>query len=279
MADLPAFKARPEWIGPVLALIKENEGNYSSLQHEVAAWWRAQSGRSKPPSIRNSLRAVFGPTLRHLRLIRGDGERMTVTHLGTRLLAARGEGEPAFKKEFAAQLVRLDAESWVKVLPYVEGRGRRVPAEQILEYFQTSYPEIHVDRQKVNKYLNYFAYVGLIDISDTHVDLRIRQYQAAKTGAWAPRPSDSEFAQAVEDTYDHLSRGRAYVPIPLVRDAVCRQFGIWDEEFDEMLANIPKETDRRIIQLTAPMARAAGGLHIGDTYVYYVAVHRKAKTG
>lgn len=276
MAELPAFKARPESVGPILDLIKKNEGNYRALVDEIARWWRTRSTRTEPPSTRNSLRAVFGPTLRHLQLIRGAGEQIIVSHLGDRLLAAQCEGEAAIKKEFAAQLIRHDRESWVDLLQYLESRGSPIAIQELVEYLRTSYPSEHVDQQKVSKYLNYFAYVGLIRLSSTEVNLRLKQFHAARDQAWAPLPSAAEFANAVDSAYSHLSRGSAYVPIPHVRDAVCGQFGIWDEDFDRMLIELPKETDLRIIQLTAPMARARGGLRIGGAYVYYMAVHRKA---
>ena len=150
-----------------------------------------------------------------------------------------------------------------------------MPINELVEYLSASHPSIPLDRQKVTKYLNYLAYVGLVTLSSTTVHVRLKQFLAAQHEAWAPLPSSSAFAKALEDAYHRLSKGTAYVPIPLVRDAVCQRFGIWDEEFDRMLIELPKETDGRIIQLTAPMARAPGGLRFGSTYVYYIAVHTK----
>jgi hypothetical protein len=277
MAELPSFKARPEWVGPVLALFREHAGHYSALEEAIAHWWQNQSARTRPPHVRNSLRAVFGPTLRHLSLITGAGENITVTHQGDRLLTAQAGGEAQFKKQFAAHVTRLDHESWIRVLPYLNTAQTPPTLSQLVEHIRESYPSIpHIDTQKLTKYLNYFAFTGLVQFSGPYVNLRIKQYEAARTGAWTPLPPPARFVHAVERAYDRLSAGNIYVPIPLLRDAVCRELGIWDDEFDTMLLEMPKETHSHIVQLSAPMARARGGLRIGGAYVYYIAVHRKA---
>ena len=274
MGSLPALKARPEWTGPVLEMIDDRRGSYRDAEAAIVEWWHAQSARSRPPSTRNSLRAVFGPTLRHLHLVRGEGGRIQLTSLGVKLLEDQRRGEANYKKSLAQILVRLDATEWISLLPRLLESPEGMEIDEVAEYARATAPGA-VDRQKVTKYVRFFIYAGVLAQAAGRLTIRPAQYEAARTGAWQPLPDRETFLSTLKLVYDRISARRVFVPIPEVRDAVCGDLGIWDDEFDDMLRTIPKETPRSVIQLTAPMKREVGGLRIGQVYVYYIAVHEK----
>ena len=99
---IPSLKARPEWIPRALQCIQEHTGNFGDMENCIVSHWRNTSQRTKPPSSRNALRAVFGPTLRHLQLIMGEGDEIKLMSKGKKLLKAyERQGEAGFKRILA----------------------------------------------------------------------------------------------------------------------------------------------------------------------------------
>ena len=96
--EIPSLKAKAELILGVLERIRDNLGNYKKMEEEIASFWQGKSPRIKSPTVRNSLRAVFGPSLRHLQLIRGEGNEIMLMAPGKELLRVyERDGEIAFK--------------------------------------------------------------------------------------------------------------------------------------------------------------------------------------
>lgn len=277
---LPALKARANLIPGVLAIIKDNEGSYPKIEEAVINFWRRQSNRKKPPTSRNSMRAVFGPTLRHLHLIRGEREDIKLLPPGKKLLEEYEKGgEPAYKRTLARHLVKLDNEKWLNILGYLRESNKKHTFSELLDTLRQRAPDSGINDERLTKFLLYCEYVGLVYIRNRFVALRISQYKISTRSTYR-QLSNKEFFKVLYEEYELLrsqGEGSPYVPIPNVRDRVCERSGIWLDDFDKTLKNIPKETDDYLVQLTQPMVRKPEGITISGKYLYYIAIYKKGE--
>jgi len=277
---LPALKARADLIAGVLEIIRDNEGNYSKIEEAVIDFWRRESSRKKPPTSRNSMRAVFGPTLRHLYLIRGERDDIKLLPPGKKLLEEYEKGgERAYKKTLARHLVKLDNEKWLNILGYLRESNKKHTFSELLDTLRQRAPDSGINNERLTKFLLYCEYVGLVYIRNRFVALRASQYKISVQSTYK-QLSDKEFFRLLHQQYELLrSRGEGspYVPIPDLRDSVCEKGEIWLDDFDKKLKNIPKETDDYLVQLTQPMVRKPKGITIGGKYLYYIAIYKKER--
>ena len=279
---IPSLKARPEWLPWALDCIGQYSGHYEELVTCIVEQWHRHSHRTKAPSRRNSLRAVFGPTLRHLQLALGEGANIRLTAKGKDLLSHYKEGdEPAFKRILARHLVKLDNERWIGVISKIKMLGENVSHERLLEYLQSTQEDSQLIADRLRKLINYFAYAGVLNVEGGYVNLRLRQLQMIKEDL-EPLISDEEFISNLLECYKTFAPGKygnPYVPIPELREAVCEKMDIWPDDFDKMLQQAPRENSRYLIHLTQPMSRKVGGIKIHDKYLYYVAIILKRDEG
>lgn len=274
--DIPPLKAKPDTIPRVLQILRDNEGNFKKMEDGIIDFWKKNSLRSKEPSRKNSLRAVFGPTLRHLQLIRGQGDNIKLLPKAKEFLASyETAGEVAFKKKFAEHLLRLEETRWINLLSELDGFGR-ISIDSLLRYLRQKYPRSRIDKIKLKKYLSYQKYVGLISLDRDEVTIRKSLYESLAKGL-VRQVSEDEFKESLFESYRRLraKKTSSYVPIPEVRDAVCEAIRIWPDEFDQLLMKIPKETPKYLIHLSQPMIRESDGIRIGDKYFYYMTIYTK----
>lgn len=274
--EIPSLKAKPETIPKVLQIIKNNEGSFKKMEDAIVNYWRDISLRIKLPSTKNSLRAVYGPTLRHLQLIRGEGDNIKLLPKGKELLRAyETRGESAFKKAFAKHLLRLDMSSWANLI-FELHRLNEAHVSDILKHLLKKYPTSTITFDRLKKFLLYLSYVGLVSFNDQRVKLLKSQVDICLQGLEI-RLSKKKFTHILIEKYKELKDviGSPYVPIPELKDKVSEEMpGAW-YEFDDLLKSIPKETPRYLIHLSQPMLRKSGGIKIGDKYFYYVAIIQK----
>lgn len=225
------------------------------------------------------MRAVFGPTLRHLRLIRGTGDDVLLTAPGEELLKAyEFEGESGFKVALAKYLLKLEIDQGIGVMLDIQKMGKIVSGGQLLEYLESNYGQ-KTDYGSFRKLMLYYAYVGLVKIDGDQLEVRTQQFENLITGLEA-KVSEPQFIRVLREEYEKIRAqrgGNPYVPIPDVRDGVCKATGIMMGRFDQMLERIPKETDSYIIHLSQPMLRKAGGIKLAGKYLYYVSIYEKGE--
>ena len=278
---LPALKAKANLIPGVLVIIRDNAGSYSKIEEAVINLWRRESNRKKPPTGRNSMRAVFGPTLRHLHLIRGERDDIKLLPPGKKLLEQYEKGgEPAYKKSLARHLVKLDNDKWLNILGYLRDSNKKHSTSELLDILRQRSPDSMINDERLTKFLLYCEYVGLVYTRNRSVTLRISQYEISTRNTYK-QLSDREFFNILHQQYELLrsqGEGSPYVPIPDIRDTVCERSGIWLDDFDKKLRNIPRETDDYLVQLTQPMVRKPKGITIGGKYLYYIAIYKKGDT-
>lgn len=273
---IPPLKARPETIIHILQIIANNEGDFKKIEDGVIDYWKKTSIRRTEPSRRNSLRAVFGPTLRHLQLIRGEGDEIKLLPKARELLVSYEHGGTIpFKQKLAEHLVKLEETRWASVLPPLRNQ-EFISIDSLMKNVLRRYPESAVDKSKLRKYLAYLEYVGLISSKNGEIALRKSLYENTVAGLQRSISTD-QFLKVLFDIYSDLrtKQTSSYVPIPEIKDAVCERLGIWPDQFDEIMTKIPKETGEYLIHLTQPMVRESGGLKIGGKYFYYISVYTK----
>lgn len=276
--SFPPLKARAEWIPWALKCIRANAGDYRAMESCILARWRSVSQRTTEPLAKNSLRAVFGPTLRHLELITGEKDEVELTAKGEELLEVYNtEGELGFKKAFGKHLVKLDKEKWVGLVFEIQNLGESVSQDDLVNHLQRIHPDSGVDRGKLKKLLLQYDYAGVLKLDGKVVHLREPILQSIMTGLDI-RLSDQEFVQALDRAYRKLRQnlvGSQYVPIPKIRDEVCKDTKIWPSDFDRHLQRLPKETPEYLIHLTEPMLRKPDGIKMAGKYLYYFAIYQK----
>ena len=279
--QIPALKAKAEWLPWALQCIRDYSGNYRKIEDCIMVKWLNISQRTKAPSTKNSLRAVFGPTLRHLQLIMGDGDRLELMSKGKELLNIYEEhGEIAFKKSLAKHLIKLDQDRWGELIFEIDKLGDNTTDNQILNEMEVK-QEGQLTKDKLRKVLLYYEYVGLLAIEGKTIKIRKPIFRNLVKGVDV-KVSNSKFIEALIKSYDKLqpkSGGNPYIPIPALREAVCEQLGFWPDDFYRLLEEIPKETSEYLIHLSQPMIRKLGGIRLGDKYLYYAAIYKKNKGG
>jgi hypothetical protein len=276
----PALKAKPELIPGVLRIVADNRGSYSKIEEAVVSFWRQRSNRRKPPTSRNAVRAVFGPTLRHLRLIRGERDEIRLLPPGKSLLEQyERHKEPGYKKWLARHLVKLDRDEWLNALGYLKEANNTCTFAELLHGLQSKAPGSGANEERLLKFLLYCEYVGLLSITSGTVTLRSGQYRISMRSGYK-RLSDKQFFKLLDEEYESLrsqAEGSPYVPIPDVRDRVCERGVISLADFDEKLKTMPKESAGYVIQLSQPMLRKPDGIIIGGKYLYYMAIYKKGR--
>jgi hypothetical protein len=248
------------------------------MEQCIASQWHRVSQRNKTPSVKNSLRAVFGPTLRHLQLVAGEGNGIKPLAKGLELLSSyEGQGEAAFKKAYGKHLIKLDRDVWANVVDEVRQSQNQVFEGELLARLRRKYPELNIDSDKLRKFLSHLEYTGLVTRNGGRVRLRELLLENILRNLEA-KLSDTDFFNTVHDCYRRLlsgAGGSPYVPIPELRDEVCKETGMWPSDFDKSLVSMHKETQGYIVHLSQPMLRQAGGIRLGDRYVYYIAIFDK----
>lgn len=276
--NLPSLKAKPQLIPPVLRCIRDNAGNYKKMESCVAALWQERSQRTKVPTVRNSLRAVFGPSLRHLQLIRGERDSLILMPMGKKLCDSyESEGEPGYKREFAKHFVRLDRDEGMSVLSELKRMGGATSVEGLLNRLKTENPESSVTEDRLRKFILYCNYLNLVKVGDGKVELRELQFRNSLHGIDISL-SDKEFVEVLTKKYGELRveiHGSPYVAIPDLRDSVCEVTGISPDYFNKKLQELPKETSSYLVHLTEPMQRKPGGIRLAGRYLFYAAVYKK----
>lgn len=277
--QIPALKAKAEWLPWALQCIRDYSGDYRKIEDCIMVKWLNVSRRTKAPSTKNSLRAVFGPTLRHLQFIMGDGDRLELMSKGKELLNVYEEqGEIAFKKSLAKHLIKLDQDRWGGLIFKIDKLGDNTTDNQVLNEMEGR-QEGQLTKDKLRKALLYYEYVGLLAIEGKIIKLRKPIFKNLVTGVDV-KVSSSQFVEALIKSYDRLqpeSGGNPYIPIPALREAVCEELRFWPDDFYELLEEIPKETSEYLIHLSQPMVRKLGGIRLGDKYLYYAAIYKKMK--
>lgn len=276
--NLPSLKAKPQLIPPVLRCIRDNAWNYKKMESCVAALWQEKSQRTKVPTVRNSLRAVFGPSLRHLQLIRGERDSLIIMSMGKNLLDSyESEGDPGFKREFAKHFVRLDRDEGMCVLFELKRMGGSASIESLLNRLRAENPESSVTEDRLRKFLLYCNFLNLVKVEDGKVELRELQFKNSLHGIDISL-SVKEFIEVLIKKYDELRtqlHGSPYVAIPDLRDSICEATGISLDYFNKKLQEVPKESSSYLIHLTEPMQRKSGGIRLAGRYLYYAAIYKK----
>lgn len=273
--EIPPLKARAQSIHWALKCIRDNAGNYQKIETCILSQWRAISLRSKPPSEKKSVRAVFGPTLRHLQLVMGQGDRLELMSKGEELLSTyEKEGETVYKKALARHLLKLERDQWASLISELEKLRSPTSIDTLMDYLKRQ--GYLVTRDRLKKLLSYYEYVDLVKLDGTEIKLRKTQLEVLQKGIDMV-PSKEKFIKILFRAYENVKRASndPYVPIPIIREVICDETGIWPDDFYKLLAGIQKETDSYLIHLTQPMTRKAGGIRLGGKYLYYIAIYKK----
>ena len=283
--EIPAVKMIPHTIPKVLQIVGETEGDVGEMKRQIAIYLQNESLRRRKPSERILFYAVTVPTLRKLDLIEGEGTQLRSNENGRRLMDAYlSEGVVGFQKELACLLLRLDRiddRGLVDLIFDLQTEGKNVTLEKLAQELRDRWSEMNNFLNRIDRWLGYLRYADLIIKDGGRISVNQAQISACEMGTSGTEISEGEFSAVLKEEYRKIKasgKGLTHVPIPMIRNAVQRRFkskGMWSWDFDALLARIPKETDRYILQLSPPMVREEGGLELNKRYYYYLSIYEK----
>lgn len=290
--EIPPVKAKPESIPYLLKIISDNEGDYKAITKDVYEYLCTITLKKKKPSIKNLVRAVALPTLRHLLLIGGTGNDTSISARGRVLLnKSLSEfdevSESNFRKSFAEYILKLERRYFIPVsdssLSLTESlEGQFFDISSLLKHIQDEFGEKATNTDRLRRWLSYLKYVGFIKDTGKAGVYRLHKHQIKAAEISKTEVPDSDFKQKLISEYYELASSYqtlGYVAIPKLRHAVCVSFDgrLWDEDFDRILKKIKKEDETYIIGFAEPMSRKSGGLHLNGRYYYYVVIRKKER--
>jgi len=128
---------------------------------------------------------------------------------------------------------------------------------------------------------NIYSYCQLAGVISERALLNIRRVEELKHLKLFPTAEDVSDATFFKYLYESYlltlpkMRGIKSVPIPEVRKLVCRRsmLNIPPDVFDQKLISLHSNFEGKRISLTPPMERKTGGIFLGKTYYYYIAIY------
>lgn len=128
---------------------------------------------------------------------------------------------------------------------------------------------------------NFYSYCQLANVVSKKASLNVRRVEQLKSLKLFPTAEeismDTFFSHLYESYLLLLPRmqGIKSVPIPTLRKLVCKRsaLNVPPDVFDQKLISLPSNFKGKRISLTPPMERKAGGVFLGKTYYYYIAIY------
>jgi hypothetical protein len=275
---IPAVKLPPNLLPRVCQLFVKNLSKPDVLKSEIVAYIRSASIRRNPPSEKNAFRAVTLPSLRHLGLIEGKWPDTRPTADMVEIVRAFDQGSSQGKRVLGRIVASLDMKG-PRLIDSVKNIHPATNIDNLVRLFAkkigaSSEKEFRELQDRMNRWIGYLRFVEII--SDTN-DLKLNQTVLQLDMNRRPLSvSQKEFLRLLSQKYKELRRGNpdiTYVPIPLIRDAVClAKPGMLSDDFYEMLREAKNGKHVRML-LSEPMTRQEGGLRLGDKYYYYFSLY------
>lgn len=284
---IPAVKLRPDLVFLFLDIIDRYKHNPSGMRKEIVRNYRNHSARHKPPSEKNIVRAVTFPSLRHIDLVEGVWPKIVLNPNGIEVLNSyRNQGVAAAKRKLGVVIHRVDLRtcSIIEVLEELAEVNEIVGLNSLAETLEVRWrirdekeQRILVDRMK--RWLQYLDYVDFVSYKKDFIKVQKSIIESAAKGEGIDI-SVGIFTQILLKEYEQILRkrggGSLYVPIPELRDAVCKRIpGMLKDEFYDYFRSVRFTTSRYSIMLSEPMLRQEGGIRIGDKYYYYVSIYNR----
>lgn len=220
---------------------------------------------------------MIGPTLRNLGLIVGGGEDIVLTNDGNQCLDAYQRGKMAgYLKRLGYQIIQIDKKN-VNLIPYLllkySSKSSAVSIDTLRKELFANGVSNANKATPVAGWIRLLEYVGLVRrIGNLYYCIE-SEYNALLTGE--QKPTKESFKQYVKEATKTLQRstfGSPYIPIPDIREEVCKGMKISSFTFDRMLEEISREEDLRVVFAT-PTRRLPGGVTIRGKYYYFIAVY------
>lgn len=287
--EIPAVKARYQYIPYILEIVNRNKGNYHLMVKELHRFICSKSSRHKFPSIESAVNMTL-PTLRLLRLAQGKEDDTRLSVKGEIMLrTSQNSGgeivESKFRKTFAKHLLELEKRYYVPVIDIAQKLGKNVQGgltfseTGLLEYIKTTFGGEVASSDRLRKWLSYLEFVGFIHMIGNGNIYQVHDHQIRAATAKDVKVPEGKFRRELMKKYERLSHDREspYVPIPDLRESVLRSFDgrLWDEDFDDMLKKIKKEDNRYVINFAEPMYPKIDGFRLDGSYYYYIIIRDK----
>ena len=284
--EIPAVKLRSELVFDMLDIIDRFQDRPQKMREEIIRYYRSKSIREKPPSPKNIVRAVTFPSLRHLDLLEGYWPKISLNPNGIIVLKAyRLSGGSAAKRKFGLIFHRVDKRKGrvIKTLLSLAGKNDTTEFSRIASSLRRKFrvktqKEKRVLNDRLKRWLSYLKYIGFVDQEGEMVKVNKSIIESCAKGKRV-EISDKHFIEVLIDKYKELVREEGvrsvYIPIPSLRNAVCRETGMLKDEFYDKLRSIRFTTRRYSILLSEPMLRQKGGISLGNKYYYYISIYER----
>lgn len=286
---IPAVKLKPDMILKILQIMVKHEDDSDIMRSQIVLSYRNKSSRIDEPSEKNILRAVTFPSLRKLGLIEGEGKEIKLTPNARNLLRVyKLRGMPGYKRKLSKLIYVTDKKNG-QILHTLgdlkKKNGGIIPKDVFLSELKRKYKlKTEIDerilKDRMKRWFLYLFFVSFVNYANSNIQLNDVQVNACLKENLI-KISKKKFVKTLIQEYNYLKnreKGLTYVPIPMLRDAVCKCFekeGMMNEDFYEYLRSIERETKDYTILFSQPMLREEGGMFINERYFYYVSIYSK----
>jgi len=270
----------------MLDIIDRFQNYPQKMREEIIRYYRSKSIREKAPSPKNIVRAVTFPSLRHLDLLEGYWPKISLNPNGEIVLKAyRLHGKSAAMRKFGLIIYRVDNRKGgvIKTLLNLAGKNDVTEFSRIVSSLRkkievTTEKEKRILDDRLKRWFSYLKYVGFVDQEGETVKVNKSIIESCAKGKRV-EISDKHFIEVLMSKYNELVRqegkGSVYIPIPSLRNAVCKETGMLKDEFYDKLRSIRFTTKRYSILLSEPMLRQKGGVSLGNKYYYYISIYER----
>lgn len=268
---LADFKGKPEHILPALLAIKKG-GKWETIRSRIVASLQDMGSTAKEDNL---VSAYVTPTLKSLRLTEFEGPRIDLTPDGVQCVEAFEQGGmQAYKRRLGIQLLEIDDET-AKLVTYLNQHHSSIETATTLPLLKK---ELGGKIKRIGSqtalrgWIDHLSYVGLMGKTDH--EFYLLTYEVDNTIRGEKNVGQVLFEREVRKAYEGLvSSGRRfkYVPIPKLRDRVCKKLQISQIQFYKRMSRMYLERSPGVV-FSTPRGRRVGGLQVGKKYYYYVSI-------
>lgn len=277
--EIPVLKMPPKYICQAVQILYHYGENRNELREHVLSMFNSTDQKSV-------FRGMYVPTMRALGLTLGFGQEIRCSSNGRLLFEAYSKRNDEGKRVLGKLLVEIDERNHAIVYFL---RERLVTEHKSIVEFITSKDisfgltplSSKVISERARKFLRYLAEGQVVKQHDSQYALDEAGYQQAKADTDVVKvPEFWNILLSCYNSIKQMSVGFPSVPIYQLRDEVSKQFyqrgiALTEQEFDLLIARLPRIQSDYIIKFSRPMMESEKLLHLGGEVYSGMAIFKR----
>lgn len=277
--EIPVLKMPPKYICQAVQILYHYGENRNELREHVLSMFNSTDQKSV-------FRGMYVPTMRALGLTLGFGQEIRCSSNGRLLFEAYSKSNDEGKRVLGKLLVEIDEGNYAIVYFL---RERLVTEHKSIVEFITSKDtslgltplSYKVTSERARKFLRYLAEGQVVKQHDSQYTLDEAGYQRAKADTDIFKvPEFWNILLSCYNSIKEMNVGFPSVPIYQLRDKVSKQFyqrgiALTEQEFDSLIAGLPRIQSDYIIKFSRPMMESEKLLHLGGEVHSGIAIFKR----